>query len=302
MISLFCLMLQFNFLSDNYQKLEIRKMNLAINQAPCTMHHAPCMHHAPSTMHHAPCTMHHAPCMHQAPFGINFEAIIKIVPMTRFIFVGLLFAFMAIPADAQDIIESERQMSLGMQNSFSIVLPEADEITVSKTWQDYIKRYKGKTKLLTYSSEIFSDNATAPLINNNPVDIYAHAYDRGGGKVELQVWFFLGGVWLNSKNHLAGSEAARQLIREYAQFLGQELMAIQLDLTEEQMKEQKKQLVKESKERQELEQRIAKLEEELKQNKLALKNIEERDTMLERIQNQESQVEQLRAELEQAKD
>ena len=199
---------------------------------------------------------------------------------------------------SQEVYEADRAMSLGLQNSFSIIINEGDIMTVRKQWEKFVRQYAGKTRYLTYSDEFFTDNAKITPISSNPVDVYMHAYDRGGGIIEVQTWFFLGGVYLQSKMHPAGAEYARQIMREFLQSYSRAIIAVVIDKTQEQLQAEEREFARIQKDRRELEARITKLESELLAAKQQLKVLDDQADAETLIQQRNDQLQQLKAQKE----
>ena len=74
-----------------------------------------------------------------------------------------------------------------------------------------VKQFGGKTKKISKTGEIFTDNADIPAMSRNTVDIYALIEERGPD-AELVVWFDLGGAFLSSNMHTTRYPYAEKLL------------------------------------------------------------------------------------------
>ena len=132
--------------------------------------------------------------------------------------------------NAQDISESTKGMNLGTNNSFTIDFPEFDSKLVEKVWRSYSRQFKGKTKKVKRSNELFTDNATVSGISPNPIDLYTEVKSAGAGSA-LTVWVDLGGIFINSTDHPNQYEGVEDMLNDFA---GEVLVAsIENELDEE---------------------------------------------------------------------
>lgn len=114
-----------------------------------------------------------------------------------------------------DVMEGAVSMSQGDNYSQTIVLEKSNRKDVEKAWEDFIDKYKGKTKKNRKTGEVFSDNAKLEAISSNTVDVYAKAQEAGDD-TKLTVWFDLGGAYLSSTTHQDRYPAAEALLNDFA--------------------------------------------------------------------------------------
>ena len=81
---------------------------------------------------------------------------------------------------AQDIQEMMASMSLGDHNAIVLHLPYETKFA-DNIWKDYLKNFKGKSKKVKRSDEVFTDDANISYISNNTVDIYSIIQSDGDG-------------------------------------------------------------------------------------------------------------------------
>ena len=60
---------------------------------------------------------------------------------------------------AQHISESVQSMSIGANNALTLSLPMYSEDFVDDQWKNFLKDFKGKTRKVKRSSELFTDDA-----------------------------------------------------------------------------------------------------------------------------------------------
>lgn len=117
-------------------------------------------------------------------------------------------------ATAQELEEVDMDMSLGNNNGFILDLPEYDYKFATQVWKDYLKEFRGKTKRVKRSSELFTDDATISYMSSNSVDLYSKI-DRSGSGCALNIWFDLGGAFLDSENHGEAREGVDLFLNGY---------------------------------------------------------------------------------------
>lgn len=171
--------------------------------------------------------------------------------------VGLLFTTNLLAQYKFKVVEQTAAMSKGSQNCLTMELMGSDIKTVTKSWGKFIKKYKGKTKFDKNTGETFSDNATVTGMSDNTVDIYAVATPKGDVS-QIAVWFNLGVTYLSSKEHSDRYPTAEKMIIDFGYYVSADLIAIELKLTEKQLKTEQKELKKIEKVRAGFEKKIEK--------------------------------------------
>lgn len=139
--------------------------------------------------------------------------------------------------------EGTQLMSLGSHNAFSLVLDGVESKLVMDTWKDFIKGYKGKTKKVKRSSELFSEDVNAAIIGPNSVDIYSLVEKKGDGSV-VSVWFDQGGSFINSADHADGGDGVVFFLNEFQKKVNVEKIKIELSDQSKELKERERVLAK----------------------------------------------------------
>lgn len=124
--------------------------------------------------------------------------------------VTLIFGLTTIYAQVK---EAKRFMSQGQNNALVVSLKRSSKADVEKDWMRIAKEFGGKTKKISKTGEIFTDNANIPAMSRNTVDIYALIEERGQD-AELVVWFDLGGAFLASDMHNTRYPYAEKLLND----------------------------------------------------------------------------------------
>ncbi len=141
------------------------------------------------------------------------------------------------------ILEEERSMSAGAQNSLTIELKNAQKKDVEKLWAKYMKKFKGKTKKDRKLNETFSDDATIEAMSMNTVDVYAKV-SQGTDGSDITAWFDLGGAFLNSAEHAREYAEAEKMLLQFALNVAIFTTEEELDNEEDQLKKREKELKK----------------------------------------------------------
>ncbi|MEM6320547.1 MAG: hypothetical protein AAF960_22955 [Bacteroidota bacterium] len=130
--------------------------------------------------------------------------------------------------------EAKRFMSQGQNNALVVSLQKSDKEEVEKEWLRIVKEFGGKTKKITKTGEIFTDNADIPAMSRNTVDIYALVEERGPD-AELVVWFDLGGAFLSSDMHTTRFPYAEKLLNDMSLKVSEAAMEEELAKQETQL-------------------------------------------------------------------
>ena len=131
------------------------------------------------------------------------------------------------------ITENAKSMSAGMKNALVLELPGVNDAFVEKLWKKYIKALGGKTK--KNRSEWFTDNALlASVGGSNTIDIYMSPEELGPD-INMNVWFDLGGAYLNSEEHPNRYVEAEKYLMRFALFMAKEKTQLELESQEKTM-------------------------------------------------------------------
>jgi hypothetical protein len=149
------------------------------------------------------------------------------------------------------IKEETKANSKGTFNALVMELPGTSSKEVTKAWQKYIKKYKGKTKYDRRNNEYITEDATIKEMSDNTVDIIAKVDERGQDGSVVTVWYNLGVSYLSSKDFPDRYPPGEQLLKDFAK-------SVSADMIEEELKEAEKLL-------KDYEGNLSKLEKEEKQ-------------------------------------
>ena len=118
---------------------------------------------------------------------------------------------------AQDVTINEvlQYMSKGEQTGFEVAIPEGDVKRVESAWKKAMKSFKGKVIASKKATEIFTDNASIPLVSPNTVDIYSTVRSAEYG-AKLTVFVDLGGAFVSSQQHAQAYGSMEGILREFA--------------------------------------------------------------------------------------
>ncbi len=130
--------------------------------------------------------------------------------------------------------EAKRFMSQGQNNALVVSLQKSDKEDVEKEWMRIVKQFGGKTKKISKTGEIFTDNANIPAMSRNTVDVYALIEERGPD-AELVVWFDLGGAFLGSEMHTTRFPYAEKLLGDMSLKVSEAAMEQELAKQEAQL-------------------------------------------------------------------
>ncbi|MBK8502292.1 MAG: hypothetical protein IPL46_08820 [Saprospiraceae bacterium] len=143
---------------------------------------------------------------------------------------------------AQDIEEMVAAMSLGQQNAMILDLPY-DVKFAEGVWKDYLKEFKGKSKKVKRSDEVFTDDASISYISTNTVDIYSIVQKNGDGS-QLKLWMDLGGGFVDSERFPDAYEGVKTMFLGFEKLLNVENIKIELKNEETRLKDLEKDLSK----------------------------------------------------------
>ncbi|MCR9286546.1 MAG: hypothetical protein NXI23_04050 [Bacteroidetes bacterium] len=134
--------------------------------------------------------------------------------------------------NAQDISEGARSMSQGVNNAYTLDLPDAGDKLVQKLWKDFIKDYKGKVKKVKKSDDWLAEGCKIASINGSQgVNVYSRTEKSGDGS-EHMVWFDLG-----DGNYLSSGKDANKILDSFAHQVKKELVRLELEDEEKHLKQ-----------------------------------------------------------------
>ncbi|MBC7861590.1 MAG: hypothetical protein IAF38_01370 [Bacteroidia bacterium] len=179
------------------------------------------------------------------------------------------------------ISEGSESIGAGNNNSFSVIIYEADIDEVEKEWKSTVKDYNTEKTNLTKHT-LFGDNAVIKEMGNGTVDIYTNFIEKKEDKtVRMVVAFDLGGAYLSSGQHKEKADIAKKIIKEFAVKMTKEGVSVQVKVAEkalEKLNDKQKDLEKGKKDMEENivddKAKIKKAEEDIKKNEENIKKNE----------------------------
>ncbi len=170
------------------------------------------------------------------------------------------------------IRESMQLMADDSRNSLTMAIPNADEKKVTSVWQDFSKDFEAKARRDRKTKLYFSDDASLPELSENDVDVYAK-FEEGGTGTVITLWFDLGGAYLASETHENAYQAAEELMKDFANAVGQSMAEDNVDDQEDILNDLEKDLKGLEKDNQKYQDKIeeakkliAEMESNIKQN------------------------------------
>ena len=133
-------------------------------------------------------------------------------------------------------------MSIGQHNAVILSLPY-DVKFVDTVWKDYLKTFKGKSRKVKKSDEVFTDDASVSYISNNTVDIYSVVLKSGEG-AQLKMWMDLGGGFVDSQNFPDAYSGVQTMLQGFEKQLNVENIKIEFKKEETRLKDLEKDLTR----------------------------------------------------------
>lgn len=210
----------------------------------------------------------------------------------------LLLCIFTLSLSAQEVMEAEKVMSKGLQNSVSIELSNVDNKKVDVWWRDFIRNYTKKVKKDRKSKEWFADDATIVDINpSTPIDMYTKI-ESAGKYVAVTTWVDLGTGYLSSTDDPEAYAGLEKLMLAFEHHVATEKINIELADEEKNLKKLENELKKLQnqndtyhKQIENANAKIAKAEEDIR------KNLESQESMQTNIESQLKMVEEVRVKL-----
>jgi len=133
------------------------------------------------------------------------------------------------------VVEREKTMSLGNQNSLVIELENTTTKTAENIWKEFVKEY-GKVKKNRKAKEFCIEQTNIPSISgNNLCDVYAKFEEREG-MVNAYFWVDLGDSFLSSEQHKGRFQGARTLLTEYGYAVQKHNISKELEIAKKTLK------------------------------------------------------------------
>lgn len=210
----------------------------------------------------------------------------------------LLLCIFTLSLSAQEVMEAEKVMSKGLNNSVSIELSNVDNKQVDVWWRDFIRAYTKKVKKDRKSKEWFADDATITDINaSTPIDMYTKI-ESAGKYIAVTTWVDLGTGYLSSTDNPDAYAGLEKIMLAFEHHVATEKVNIELASEEKNLKKLQNELKKLQnqnntyhKQIENANAKIAKAEEDIR------KNLESQESMQTTIESQIKMVEDVRIKL-----
>lgn len=212
-------------------------------------------------------------------------------------FTGFFMLMLCVAVAHGQIAEEAKSMTEGNQNGFSIALPQTNKKEVEKSWEKFIKKYKGKTNKIKKTEEYLSNDARLESMSDNTVDIYSRVTQEGDD-TQLTVWYDLGGAYLSSASHPEKVTVAHSMLDAFALSVSKAMVEDTLKGEEKTLKKLNGDFKGLEKDKSKLEDDIKKFEKKIEEAKAAIvKNEEDQKAKQTEIEAQEEVVEKVKKQL-----
>ncbi len=214
------------------------------------------------------------------------------------IFLFLVFVYPS-AIYSQDITEVVENMSIGQHNAVILSLPY-DVKFVDTVWKDYLKTFKGKSRKVKKSDEVFTDDASVSYISNNTVDIYSVVLKNGEGS-QLKMWMDLGGGFVDSQNFPDAYNGVQTMLQGFQKQLNVENIKIEFKNEETRLKDLEKDLSRLEKLNEKYQKEIEDWKAKISENEgLIDVNIKEQSEMQKSIEDQKKTLRMVEVKLARA--
>ncbi len=197
------------------------------------------------------------------------------------------------------ISEQTKTMSLGTRNALVLDLPNTDEKTVGKLWQEYTKDfYDSKSKWNRKTDEWVTENADIVALGmGSSVDLYATT-EKAGDHVSFTLWTDLGNSFLNATDNPERFREAEKFLMRFALEVAKEGVKEELKMEEKSLKDLESDLKKLQNEKERYEKDIERAKEAIRKAEENIEqNAKEQEEMAQKIKLQGKQVESVREKL-----
>lgn len=174
--------------------------------------------------------------------------------MKRIIILCVVTLFYASSMYSQ-VLETESNMSLGVQVSNEVILDDISPKEALKLWKDYFKEY-GKLKRNKKANEYYSTGVKINRIfTATKIDFYTRFEDRGSSTT-MTAWVDLGMAFVNSAEYPNEYKAVVQILEEFRILAREYVVGEELKVAEKDLDSMKKDLTKLEKENVKLHEKI----------------------------------------------
>lgn len=180
----------------------------------------------------------------------------------RMILISFYMIFMTSFISYGQILETEANMSLGVQSANEIILDDIDPGDAYKLWKEYFKKF-GKIKRNKKANEYYSTGVRInKIFTASNIDVYTRFEERGSSTT-MTMWVDLGMAFVNSKVYPTEYKAVVDMMDEFRVEANIFTIQKELDAAEKGMDKMKKDLVKLEKSNIKLHDKIASYEDKI---------------------------------------
>lgn len=131
---------------------------------------------------------------------------------------SVFLVLLNISANAQDsltVVEANNNCSLGMQASFSVIIPQAKLKDVTSSWKKFIKQGTKKS-VEEEGKEFILSQAVIPALGTDTFTVYAHAESTDRGINFISFYHWNDSLFISSALDVSKSEKIKSLVRQFA--------------------------------------------------------------------------------------
>jgi len=133
----------------------------------------------------------------------------------KLITLALLITSSSLFAQIKKVDEVNASMTQGTNRGFKVLIPETSEKEVIKAWSKLMKDYDSKSEKIKKEDEYLSPDASIPSIGERALNVYSQFQETPEG-VYVTAFFDLGGAYLNRDMHAEQTDAAIELMKNFA--------------------------------------------------------------------------------------
>lgn len=185
----------------------------------------------------------------------KFLSLNKFEIKMRSILIFCITSFILSSSIKAQVMETESNMSLGVQVANEVVLEDISPKEAFKLWKDYFKEY-GKIKRNKKANEYYSTGVKINRIfSASKIDFYTRFEERGSSTT-MTAWVDLGMAFVNSEEYPSEYKAVVQMLEEFRIIAREFVVGEELKLAEKDLDKMKKELAKLEKDKVNLHQKI----------------------------------------------
>ena len=217
--------------------------------------------------------------------------------MIKNLLFSLVCLILAWPLTGQ-ITEGDKTMSLGVNNSIMLEIPDSDVKVVEKVWKEYSRDFDKKTKKDRKSDEWVSNDPLLKGFKEVDVQTLRAKIEEAGSSTKITTWFELNGEYLSSYNYPQAFDDAQMVLMNFGIEVAKAYTMMELEAEEKSLKKLETTLNRLEREKSTQEKNIKDYEQRIvdAQNKIE-NNIVEQEATKQGIEDQKEVIELVRQKL-----